>query len=255
MLFRILFLSYEKCAILFYELPPGQRTRKSTLAGVITGGILLTPFNPRSISFIDGQNLFRSAKEAFGYPFPNYDVLKLSNIISAQNHWSLVETRFYTGVPDPSDPRHVFWKNKLASMGRRGIVMFTRPIRTRMKEITCSRGHTERIPISVEKGVDVRIAIDFIRLAFANRFDVAIIFSQDQDLSEAAKEIRSISFASKRWIKIASAFPVSDISHNKRGIDHTDWIKIDRDLYDRCIDPVDYRYSAASTPQDSEFTE
>jgi uncharacterized LabA/DUF88 family protein len=227
----------------FFELLPGQRARKSTLAGVITkGGLMyLPPPNPRAISFIDGQNLFRSVKDSFGYQFPNYDVLKLSSIISKQNGWSHIETHFYTGLPDPSDQRHIFWQNKLASMGRQGIVLFTRPIRYHTKEITCSRGHTEKITIPAEKGVDVRIAIDLIRLAFANRFDVAIIFSQDQDLSEVSKEIRSISSAAKRWIKVVSAFPSSDISPHKRGIDYTDWIKIERALYDQCIDSNYYR--------------
>jgi hypothetical protein len=27
----------------------------------------------RVFAFFDGQNLFYAAKEAFGYPFPNYD--------------------------------------------------------------------------------------------------------------------------------------------------------------------------------------
>jgi hypothetical protein len=28
----------------------------------------------RAFVFIDGQNLFHAAKEAFGYSYPNYDV-------------------------------------------------------------------------------------------------------------------------------------------------------------------------------------
>ena len=133
-------------------------------------------------------------------------------------------------------------------MGRQGIVLFTRPIRSHLKEFTCSKGHTEKIPISVEKGIDVRIAIDLIRLAFANRFDVAIIFSQDQDLSEAAREVRSISKAANRWIKISSAFPSSPTSVNTRCIDGTDWKIIDRAVYDQCIDPTDYRIPLSLSP-------
>ena len=44
-----------------------------------------------------------------------------------------------------------------------------------------------------EKGVDVRIAIDVIRMAHHQEYDVALIFSQDQDLSEVADEVKSIS--------------------------------------------------------------
>jgi uncharacterized LabA/DUF88 family protein len=39
-----------------------------------------------------------------------------------------------------------------------------------------------------EKGIDVRIAIDVIRLAHRNAYDVALLFSQDQDLSELCVE-------------------------------------------------------------------
>jgi hypothetical protein len=31
----------------------------------------------RAVVFIDGQNLFRSAKEAFGHTYPNYDPMSL----------------------------------------------------------------------------------------------------------------------------------------------------------------------------------
>lgn len=32
----------------------------------------------RVVAFVDGQNLFHSAREAFGYTYPNYDVGKLA---------------------------------------------------------------------------------------------------------------------------------------------------------------------------------
>ena len=92
-----------------------------------------------------------------------------------------------------------------------------------------------------EKGIDVRIAIDVIRLAHRNAFDVAILFSQDQDLSELCAEIRVIAKEQNRWIKIASAFPVSPTTKNKRGIPNSDWTAIDRATYDACLDARDYR--------------
>jgi hypothetical protein len=79
-----------------------------------------------------------------------------------------------------------------------------------------------------------------VRLELEETFDVAIIFSQDQDLSELSDEIRAISRRAGRWLKLASAFPVSSNSR-RRGIDRTDWLRIDRQLFDRCLDPRDYR--------------
>ena len=75
----------------------------------------------------------------------------------------------------------------------------------------------------VEKGIDVRIALDVIRGAHAKQYDVAIIFSQDQDLAEVVKEIISISQEQDRWIKIASAFPKSSVYNNIRGINGATW--------------------------------
>lgn len=49
-----------------------------------------------------------------------------------------------------------------------------------------------------------------------------------------------------RWIKVASAFPFSLTTRNRRGIEKTDWIRIDRGTYDACLDRRDYR--PKSTP-------
>ncbi|HJO61808.1 MAG TPA: NYN domain-containing protein [Desulfobacterales bacterium] len=95
--------------------------------------------------------------------------------------------------------------------------------------------------VEEEKGIDVRIGIDIIRMAHQNKYDIAIIFSQDQDLSEVATEIRTVARERDRWIKIASAFPISPTSANRRGINKTDWIPIDRATYDACLDKRDYR--------------
>ena len=56
-----------------------------------------------------------------------------------------------------------------------------------------------------------------------------------------AAEIRVIAQEQERWIKIASAFPLSPTSRNRRGINRTDWIPIDRATYEACLDPRDYR--------------
>jgi len=104
-------------------------------------------------------------------------------------------------------------------------------------------GNVYTFLVGQEKGIDVRIALDIIRLAHRKEYDVALVFSQDQDLSEVADEIRVIANEQKRWIRIASAFPASPTYENSRGINKTDWIRIDRQTYDSCIDPRDYRGS------------
>ncbi len=126
-------------------------------------------------------------------------------------------------------------------MEQQGIVVFKRQLRYRNQEVSLPDGRKTTVLVGQEKGVDVRIALDIVRLARQAMFDVALIFSQDQDLSEVADEVRAISDEQSRWIKIASAFPFGPASRNRRGINGTDWIKIERTLYESCIDPNDYR--------------
>ena len=204
------------------------------------------PFEPatkRTIAFLDGQNLYHSVRESFGYTYPNYDVLALSRTICQKKNWELIQARFYTGVPDKSDDPlwSEFWSHKLAMLGRQGVHTFSRSLRYRNRIIKLPDGTEHTFLAGEEKGIDVRIALDIIRMAHHEEYDVALIFSQDQDLSEVAKEIRTIAQEQGRWIKIACAFPYSPTTRNKRGIDKTDWVLIDRATYDACLDRRDYR--------------
>ena len=200
------------------------------------------PTIKRAVTFIDGQNLFHAVRESFGYTYPNYDVFSLSEAICHKAGWSLTHVRFYTGIPDPvDDPKwNHFWAGKLAVAGRQGVHVFSRTLRYRNKTVTLPDGTQHTYLAGEEKGIDVRIALDVIGLAHRKQYDVAVILSQDQDLSEVAEEIRAIAQQQGRWIKVACAFPFSPTTHNRRGINKTDWIKIDRALYDACLDRRDY---------------
>jgi len=197
----------------------------------------------RAVVFVDGQNLYRSAKEAFGYHYPNYDIAKLAKLICQKQGWNLVGTCFYTGIPDQTDDSfwHDFWSRKMAVMGSRGIHVYSRKLRYRNQTIKLPDGSTHTILVGQEKGIDIRLALDVVQAVLKNQCDVAVVLSQDQDLSEVADEIRNIAQETGRWIKIACAYPFSPTSKNPRGIHRTDWIKIDRTTYDQCIDPIDYR--------------
>lgn len=197
----------------------------------------------RTITFFDGQNLYHSAKAAFGHTVPNYDVLKLSLALCKPMGWELVQVRFYTGMPDFADDAHWhrFWEAKLLHMSRQKVHVFSRSLRYRNQRVRLPDGSRQTIMVAEEKGIDVRIAIDVIRMAHHREYDVALVFSQDQDLSEVADEVRVISREQNRWIKMASAFPVSPVVGKQRGIHKTDWLPITREIYDNCLDLRDYR--------------
>ncbi len=208
------------------------------------------PDSKRAIAFVDGQNLFHAVRETFGYRFPNYDVSALARTICKAQDWLLVQTRFYTGVPDArSNPTwHRFWLHKLAAMGRHHVHVFSRSLRYRTRLIRLPDGSAHSFLSGEEKGIDVRLALDAVRMAHRREYDVALVLSQDQDLSEVAEEIRSIALEQARWIKMASAFPTSPSAPNRRGIDKTDWIRIDRTTYDACLDRRDFRRKAPPPP-------
>jgi uncharacterized LabA/DUF88 family protein len=202
----------------------------------------------RVVAFIDGQNLFFAAKNAFGHRYPNYDVAALSASLCKTRGWQLEDVRFYSGIPDAADDAfwNHFWTAKLAQMGRQNIRVFSRPLRYRNQIIRLPNGQSHSFLVGQEKGVDVRLALDIVSLAYKGVYDIALAMSQDQDLSEVADEIREIARQQNRWLKMASAFPASPASQNRRGINGTDWIKIDRATYDACLDTRDYRPKAKS---------
>ena len=114
-------------------------------------------------------------------------------------------------------------------MGRKGVYVFTRELRYSAEKPR-------------EKGIDVRLALDIVRLARKNEYDVAIIFSQDAVLEEAVDEVISIQRETKRHIHLESAFPfVTKKQRYSRGLNKTDWIRITKEMYDQCIDSRDYR--------------
>jgi hypothetical protein len=142
----------------------------------------------------------------------------------------------------------MFWVRKSGAMGHQGVIVWTRPLRYRPITVALPDGSTFTFRSGSEKGTDVRIALDVIRLAHRNEYDVGVIFSQDQDLSEATDEIRVIAREQSRFIRIASAYPASPARprYKLRGIERTDWIRIDQAAYDACIDPTDYRIPPAT---------
>ncbi|MCY3019370.1 MAG: NYN domain-containing protein [Planctomycetota bacterium] len=204
-------------------------------------GFPSAPAAKRAAVFVDGQNLYHCVKETFGYTYPNYSFPPLALRICRQNGWEAKLIHFYSGVPDAADDPHwhTFWANKLRSMGWQGVKVFSRPLRYRNETIVIG-GAQHTVRVAREKGIDVRMAIDIIRLALRKEYDVALIFSQDQDFAEVADEVRVIAEEQQRSILVASAFPEGEGSANKRGINNTQWVPFDKALYDSCVDTRDY---------------
>ena len=193
----------------------------------------------RTIVFFDGQNLFHLAKRAWAgnpapaaspYIWPSYDVEKLAAALTTRESGrELTETRFYTGVPaatsgNPPGFWHNFWSNRIRFLRSRGVYVYRGGVNIGGQE----------------KGVDVSLAIDLIRATYEQRFDAAIIVSQDSDFGPAVELSKEIARGQGRQLIFESAFPFSS-GISKRGVPGTTWVHIDKATYDACLDPRDYR--------------
>jgi uncharacterized LabA/DUF88 family protein len=201
------------------------------------------PAEKRAIAFFDGQNLFRHAKTAFGHIHPNYDPKKLFGAICLEKGWKSQGVRFYTGIPGTSgDPMwQAYWSNRLLQMRRAGIMVTSRELRYHEVQSVQPDGTTKTEKVAHEKGIDVRLALDVVRLARQKQYDVGVIFSQDQDLAEVVAEVKEIAGEQFRWIKIVSAYPSGPNATSSRGITGADWLPIIQGVYDQNLDPKDYR--------------
>ena len=221
---------------------PGNGPRAGLSFSSQRNGRRREPSTKRCHAFFDGQNLFHAARGAFGHLRPNCDPVALASAICRQRNWRLARVHFYTGLPDARDhPRwNSYWRAKLSAMTHQDVEVFSRALRYADRTFVCPHGLECVRRVGREKGIDVRIALDMVRLARERAYDVALILSQDQDLTEAVDEIKAIAREQNRWIKVACAFPSSPASTNTRGIDGTDWIRIDRATYDACLDERNY---------------
>ena len=124
----------------------------------------------RTIVFIDGQNLYFLAKNPWAtggssaYTYPSYDVDKVAQtLVSGVPGRTLAQIRFYTGVPNSNVKPfwHGFWTNKLRYLRSRGV------------EVYAGRVNQS----GQEKGVDVSLAIDLVRLTYEEQYDVGYCLS------------------------------------------------------------------------------
>ena len=190
----------------------------------------------RTAVYIDGQNLYRLALNAWGkprtsetfrYSWPSYDVLGLASaLVGRIPQRTLTEVRFYTGVPSGrANQRWItFWRNKLLRLRTQGVHTF--------------RGIVDRY--GNEKGVDVCLAVDLVHAAHEQSFDVAIIVSQDSDFVPAVNRVKDVACKQGRDVMLESAFPATSAGRRGRGINGTTWTPIDKAMYDSCFDPEDY---------------
>lgn len=191
--------------------------------------------------FIDGQNFFLSTKTLFGYQHPNFDIIALCRGLAALKGLALGHIHFYTGMPGQQENPcwHDYWSRRLEDWYQSGVHIFNPPMRYHTKHEFAPNGEMNTWSQPVEKGVDVRIALDMVKYAHAGAQNI-ILLSRDNDLGVAAAEVRSIARDYGRRISVASAYPATH-QNTTRGVDGTTWIPISKSFYDKHLDPRDFR--------------
>jgi uncharacterized LabA/DUF88 family protein len=154
----------------------------------------------RTIVFVDYQNMYRSAREAFdweakGGHYGNFRPYGLGRQMVRGGSRTLTQVRVYTGIhtPQHNAPQHGQMQRRMMAWVAEApdkIQVFPRPLRY----------GADRPP--QEKGVDVELAIDLVALALDDAFDVAVLASADSDLVPALQFVAD-RFAQKHLVTVA----------------------------------------------------
>jgi len=134
--------------------------------------------------FIDWQNTYKTAREAFGwrdYPneYGNYSPYQLARILAAGNDRGtdaqLVRVAIHRGLPSQRHDQHGYAANRRQAAA--WIKENPEVVIPRLRPLRYDRGGTPR-----EKGVDVELALGAVEWTLMKQCEVAVIFSHDTDL-------------------------------------------------------------------------
>ena len=206
------------------------------------------PDVPRVMLFIDGQNLYNACLRHFGdgYCYPH---LLAQELLHGRE---LAGIRFYTGIHDPRvNPRaHAALSRRLEAMKANGVWTFTHTLRYSEQEVVdhgtprCDHDFckADLVKRGREKGIDLRIGLDMLRLARQRQYDVAVLVSQDTDLNQAVDELMLLRNEMDIWLVCENAYPFSLSSGhpNFRLLSCRRWHIIDEAMFERIRDGTDY---------------
>lgn len=150
--------------------------------------------------FIDWQNVYWGAREAFGFErrpsgYGNFSPFQLGRLLAAANgrgcDGRLVGVEVFRGQPSPARDRIGYAANRRQAAAWEAeapgvVVSRTRPLR-----------YPPTYPSNppVEKGVDVELAVSALGAVLRSRCDVAVVFSHDSDLRPVPEAIADLAGA------------------------------------------------------------
>jgi len=144
--------------------------------------------------FLDWQNVYKHAREAFhspSDPHPKGQVspIDLGAVLASRVDGELTAVRIYRGMPDNAlDPKgYAAVRRHLAAWRSDPRIIVT----TRRLRYADDYVHGESLPTAVkEKGIDVALALDVVTMATDGAYDIGIVMSCDHDLAPALERVR-----------------------------------------------------------------
>ena len=143
----------------------------------------------KAFVFIDGGNFYFKLKDLTSrldgkYSLLDFNFKKFAEWLVQPNN--LIEIRYYIGAVkrEHNNPK----SEKLYADQQKLIG------KLQQQNIIITLGQLIRHPDKTyhEKGVDVRLAVEMIRFARRNKYDIAYLVSSDTDLVAAVEEVQSI---------------------------------------------------------------
>lgn len=207
--------------------------------------------------FVDYQNTYMRAREAFGdpdlvpYTFGQILPRRLGVLLRTKGHnidpdREVVEVRVYRGEPDAKHSRVGqaacqrqvrFWEAQAC------VQPITRPLQYRPTAWNTSGNPTAWE--AREKGIDVIMAIDMVMGASRDEYDVATLVSADTDLVPAVEAILALG----KRVELASWRPDEGWGTRLSVPGRNLWCHwLDRDDFDRVRDDRDYAHPIEGRP-------
>ena len=144
----------------------------------------------KAIVFIDGSNFYFWLKDLEAqiddkHSLLEFDFRKFAEWLAANDKNELVEVRYYIGAlkrQRNNEKSEKMYADQQKLLGK-----------LQQQKIPVVLGQLIQHPDKTlhEKGVDVRLAVEMIRLAREKMYDVAYLVSSDTDLVAAVEEVRS----------------------------------------------------------------
>ncbi len=207
--------------------------------------------NARVMAFIDGQNVLKTCETLYGHGRV-HPALLAKSVLAGR---TLAGVRYYSGIPDPRIQRkpNARVQRRHALIRRSGVTVVERMVRYRWDWGFDSRllpdpreaaeGSTHSVEVNRfqrgrEKGIDLALGLDVVDLSLRQLMDVVVIFSFDEDLTEVARMVHSMTRKAGRVSVEAAIF-------NDRGIkrlQHYDYThQLNRNDFEEAKDEFDYR--------------